>query len=736
MLRKRYWVKRYAGGRLRDFAYWKFAETFGNDTTAGAKSHFGKGVWVQDSSIDTIDNRYHDTTGVSIHGSPYDLIAPKFQHASGDKSGYIMMNVHGFNTQAGALDGTINCTKFERLDDPGKNCQALSGMNVPMVQPTAFAEMGTFSFISTPIFPKNDPDTLVGFIFGAVWWVEVMEEVFPTEAEGIDCVMKGKFEDSESVYSYTIKEGSGVFVGEGDRHDPNFDEYRMEQVLIDPDSISGYSAVYTLSCYPNEHFAEVYTTENPMFTAIGAVLIIIITSAIFVLYDRCVSKEFNSKKELLEAKRQFVRFVSHEVRTPLNSVCMGLTLLKEEIAQSLGFKNVQEMLEKSERRGGTTCSNRDESWFNLANEVQINAQSSVDVLNDLLNYDKIETGTLMLELTTIPIWNLVERTVNKFKLPLASKNITLSFRTPTTEADVEDSSSETINEKIEDLKVIGDAVRIAQVFRNLISNAIKFTPQGSSIHINAKWQRPTGLPEKRQFELKNSECISCYTSGKLIVTVKDTGAGMTKTQLKKLFGKGVQFNVNELQHGNGSGLGLYIAMGIVKQHRGSLVCDSEGLGLGTTFAMSLPLYDVSRPEVEAGGDGDVTEAACGDSKRGNLKILVVDDAVSNRKLLSRLLQNKGHETDQAEDGCVAVDMVEKSQYDLVLMDYEIPNLNGPGAAKKIRENGCDVFIVGVTGNLMPEDVNYFRRCGADAVLPKPFRISDLEEIIFEHYITR
>ena len=707
-----------------DFAYGKYRETFGNDTDAGARSHFGAGVWIQDPSIDTADNRMHDTTGVSLHGSPYDLIAPKFQHASGNKSGYIMMNIHGFKTQSQAVDAVINCTMFERPEDPTKNCQALSGMNVPMVQPTAFAEMGTFSFIATPIFPKNDPNTLVGFIFGAIWWVEVMEEVFPTQAEGIDCVMKGRFEDSESVYSYTIKDGSGVFVGEGDLHDSNYDEFKMEEVLIEQD-MSDFGATYTLTCYPNDSFSEVYTTVNPMAAAIGAAMIIIITSAFFFLYDRCVTKEIDSKKEYLEAKRQFIRFVSHEVRTPLNSVCMGLTLLKEEIAQSVGFKNAQELVD-SDRR---VDSNLDRSWFNLAHEVQVNAQSSVDVLNDLLNYDKIETGTLMQELTIIPIWCLIERTVNEFKLPMASKNIKLFFKTPPKEA-------EAIDEKVDDQKVVGDAVRITQVLRNLISNAIKFTPNSKSITINAKWDKPTEPSKKHHHVLKNGDAICAETSGKLIVTVKDTGAGMTEEQVKKLFGKGIQFNVNELQHGNGSGLGLYIAMGIVKQHGGSLVCDSKGLGLGTTFTMTLPLYDFPSSE----SDADIAVDIRDDFKEESLRILIVDDAVSNRKLLARLLKNKGHESDQAEDGNFAVEMVDKAdidgkQYDLVLMDYEMPNLNGPDACTKIRENGHDVFMIGVTGNVMPDDIAYFRGCGANAVLPKPFQISELEGIIYEHNIT-
>ena len=80
--------------------------------------------------------------------------------------------------------------------------------------------------------------------------------------------------------------------------------------------------------------------------------------------------------------------------------------------------------------------------------------------------------------------------------------------------------------------------------------------------------------------------------------MKDSGAGMTQDQLNKLFGKGVQFNVNELQHGNGSGLGLYISKGIVEQHNGQLLCKSKGLGCGTSFMMRMPVYDFTKQEEE------------------------------------------------------------------------------------------------------------------------------------------
>ena len=141
-------------------------------------------ISVQDASIDSIDNRYHDTTGVSIHGSPYELLVPKLQHALVD-SPYVMMNVHGFRRQGEALDAVINCTKFERqnISNPDMNCQAVSEFNPRKTGD----DKAPFGFIATPIFPANDPDTLVGFIFGAVFWHEVMEEIVSASVTILPC---------------------------------------------------------------------------------------------------------------------------------------------------------------------------------------------------------------------------------------------------------------------------------------------------------------------------------------------------------------------------------------------------------------------------------------------------------------------------------------------------------------------------------------------------------------------
>jgi signal transduction histidine kinase/CheY-like chemotaxis protein len=515
---------------------------------------------------------------------------------------------------------------------------------------------------------------------------------------------------------------------------------------------------FTFALYPTSTLYNSFTTDDPKIAAVGSVFIIIFTSMLFFMYDFMVRKEFSSKDRILESKRLFVRFVSHEVRTPLNSVAMGLSLLQDECTSALGYKNSDEMLKNQDNKSDSVPNaffkstiiptkldewrNTVSDWCFLINEIQSNVESSVDVLNDLLNYDKIESGALSLELTTIMIWKLIQNTAKEFISPLAKKKI--DFKLHFTDVGLsEGEQTERISRtdiftllpsECKRQRVIGDAVRLTQVFRNLISNAVKFTKEGGVIKIKASWTplKPSTIQEKRDFTLKCGSQISVSSCGYIKVKVKDSGAGMSKEQLSQLFQHGIQFNVNELQAGQGSGLGLYIAKGIIERHHGRLYAHSEGLGLGSTFTIEIPLYVVEGDE-----DGEETEPTFIFSEPSRFRILVVDDSVSNRKLLCRILTNKGHDVEEAEDGSVAVAKVKESLdenrcFDTILLDYEMPNMNGPDAAIQIRALGCDAFIVGVTGNMLVEDVAYFRSCGANALLGKPFKMKSLEDLWYEH----
>jgi CheY-like chemotaxis protein len=205
------------------------------------------------------------------------------------------------------------------------------------------------------------------------------------------------------------------------------------------------------------------------------------------------------------------------------------------------------------------------------------------------------------------------------------------------------------------------------------------------------------------------------------------------------------------------GLGLYIAKGIMIQHDGSITASSEGLGCGTIFEMNLPLWEITSDvkndyeitsvggpigeQTDKTGTMSFTHDASLMLPKAKLKILVVDDVKSNRKLLMRLLENKGHSCDEAENGEEAVELVRKAgeeevPYDTILLDYEMPVMDGPNAAKVIRHTLLDdeTNIIGVTGNVLPEDVEFFRRCGANDVLGKPVKIKELQNLWQKHCI--
>jgi CheY-like chemotaxis protein len=252
-------------------------------------------------------------------------------------------------------------------------------------------------------------------------------------------------------------------------------------------------------------------------------------------------------------------------------------------------------------------------------------------------------------------------------------------------------------------------------------------------------------------------------AGSITIAVKDSGAGLTPSQLESICSEGVQFNANQLQAGQGSGLGLFISKGIIDQHGGKLTITSEGLGKGVVFSLEIPIY--REPAIRASLSPEHSISSSAGSKSNappplpaadveaallaelqnqealrvparTRHLLVVDDSPFNRKMLCRLLSTKGYECEQAEDGADAIKvynaMIERGDtVDAILMDFEMPVMNGPTATAKLREQGCTCLIIGVTGNVLPDEQNFFRSRGANHVLPKPFKMEEFELIMGE-----
>ena len=286
-------------------------------------------------------------------------------------------------------------------------------------------------------------------------------------------------------------------------------------------------------------------------------------------------------------------------------------------------------------------------------------------------------------------------------------------------------------------------------------------------------------------------------AGSIRISVTDSGVGLTVEQLAQICSEGVQFNANELQAGKGSGLGLYITKGIVEQHGGTLTVTSEGLDLGTSFVIELPLFlsplvesprhmtgltyestgsntsdrtsnclaeqALSDVHISLGAgaasslavtDENDVRPACETKKAAETppsllntqapesksvlekpkRILVVDDVGSNRKMLIRILTSKGYMCEQAEDGQQAIDVYRASlasglSFDAITMDFEMPVMNGPTATGHLRAMGCTAPIIGVTGNMLPDDIKLFKSQGANEVLGKPVSIVKFQELM-------
>jgi len=444
---------------------------------------------------------------------------------------------------------------------------------------------------------------------------------------------------------------------------------------------------------------------------------------------------------MLEARRHFVRFISHEVRTPLNSVCMGISLLQEDFR---GLK--QRDLERKKRdsadygvdQGLENISNGAEShinpteWLAISDCIFTNAKSAIEVLNDLLNYDKVEAGTLSLELSKIRIWSLVESVFNEFITVASKKQIHFSLDVAQDEENQEiDVEAHHLGARyagmLNEATIIGDHLKLRQVMRNLMSNALKFTPNGRCVRIEV--QCSPVEPNTHEFVLKGGEAIRLNQSGTFVLSVIDNGVGMSHDQLSQLFLDGMQFNANRLQAGQGSGLGLFISKGIIDSHKGSLTAASEGLQRGSSFTVSLPTYRVSDSELNASESSEVPSTL---KKQKSRRILVVDDSATNRKLLIKMLQRSGHVCFEAADGISAVNILKdpdgsSTNLDTIVMDYDMPRMTGPEAVTRIRKDGYDGYIVGLTGNAFAEAIEEFLSSGTDIVLHKPFSMLSLNK---------
>lgn len=367
---------------------------------------------------------------------------------------------------------------------------------------------------------------------------------------------------------------------QGDLHDRNYDKYARSGILNEIQTDASLSTVYNLTLYPSSRMLDEFQTKSPIGVSLGFVAVLLCSTSLFFLYDFFMRHESQQRKIILEVKRRFVRFVSHEIRTPLNTVCLGLELLQAELKS--GCKNESNREDNGKKHPtvctqsrdfinnnggsliGTESNNAQSStgydneirvrWLSLSDDILENANNAVGILNDLLDYDKIEQETFKLEIGTVNIWKLVRVTVSSFKIQADKRNMSLLLTLGDLSPRRVDDEEVGVKPSLARLHVIGDDTRLRHVIRNVISNSLKFSPENTGvIHVTMSYN-PLGLPnaeapkEDIMQKVATSKLACSYPRmGSIVIRVHDNGVGMTPEQVSRLFKEGVQFEANKLQ---------------------------------------------------------------------------------------------------------------------------------------------------------------------------------------------
>jgi PAS domain S-box-containing protein len=378
-----------------------------------------------------------------------------------------------------------------------------------------------------------------------------------------------------------------------------------------------------------------------------------------------------------KAKTDFIANMSHEIRTPMTAILGFTEILKEHGSE----------LSKSSRD-------------NAINTIRSNGEHLLSIINDILDISKIEAGKMhaeMMELDTLQLIHSIE--------------LLLAERTNGKGLGFEISIPSSIPSRIH-----SDPTRLRQILLNLIGNAVKFTEVGKI----------------------TLRCFMSDRDNRLTFEVLDTGIGMTREQAEIVFDSFTQADTSTTRKYGGSGLGLKISTTLAKMLGGSIHVESE-LGFGSRFWFTIDPGDIEhcqrvgideyRAQSIELAPNNSTSSATQSAPLKDYRILLVEDGPDNQRLIRHHLERAGAiQVDIAENGQICLDMLFKdqcTQYDLILMDMQMPVLDGYEATRKIREHGLSIPIIALTAHALSSDREKCLQAGCDGYQAKPIKKTEL-----------
>ena len=369
-------------------------------------------------------------------------------------------------------------------------------------------------------------------------------------------------------------------------------------------------------------------------------------------------------RSLNKMKDELLSVCSHDLRTPLNGI--------------LGFTEImldREDLSKEEKHG--------------LSEIKASGEVLLDLINDILDLSKIQSDGAELEKIPIRVSELAQSSFGAMKYMAARKDQTIDL----------------IKGSHDDM-FLGNRAGMIRVINNLLSNAIKFTPKKGKIRLMVE-------PGPKEH---------------LRITVKDSGIGIPKDKIPHIFDKFTKTSQSGTGGERGTGLGMSIVKEMVEKHNGRIEVSSK-VGKGTRFDLIIPLtMEIPEEETVITGKGDISPKA--DRKVAGLKkgykILLADDNTVNLEVAKRMLVKEGHMVTEVEDGYKALLAANSEEFDLILMDMQMPEMDGLEATRALRSRGLsEVPIIALTANTGQENIDACFKAGMNDFLSKPFRPNDI-----------